>query len=69
MMAGTYLAKYSESAVLHVEGWRVRVARVGPRRMACGCQRHIPHSNGVQGAQHSQRATQRVAALDAGQRA
>lgn len=63
----TYLAEYGEATVLHVEGRSVRVARVRPRGVAGGGQRHVPHADGVEGAQHRQGSAQRVAALDSGE--
>lgn len=68
-MIWTYLAEYGEATVLHIEGWRICRTGIGPRGVAGRGERHVPHSDRIQGAQHGQRAAQRVSALDAGQRA
>lgn len=54
--------------MLHIEGWRICRAGIGPWCVACGGECHVPHSDRIQGAQHGQRTAQRVSALDAGQR-
>lgn len=54
--------------MLHIEGWRICRAGIGPWCVACGGECHVPHSDRIQGAQYGQGTAQRVSALDAGQR-
>lgn len=61
----SHLSERRESAMFHIELWRVRVAGVGPRGVTGRGEGHVPDADREKSPQHSQGSAQRVAPLDA----